>query len=132
MTLASIIAAVVGTLSLAGALTAWPFVSLQRWRNSFQCGNFVFRRDLALGNFAFEILADGFERAIKEALLHVAQRHLIATARENMGNTVAHLPGADHAHAGNLRLFRQQHATGGHRLDFDVHSGALQFSCQLG
>jgi hypothetical protein len=32
MTLASLISAVVGALSLAGALMAWPFVSLQRWR----------------------------------------------------------------------------------------------------
>jgi hypothetical protein len=32
MTLAALISAVVGTLALAGALTAWPFVALPRWR----------------------------------------------------------------------------------------------------
>ena len=49
--------------------------TLKRRRDPLQRGCFVRSRDFAFGNFAVEILADGFERAIEKALFHIAQGH---------------------------------------------------------
>ena len=48
-------------------------------------------------HFAVEILRDGFEGAIEEALLDVAQDHFVAGAREHVRDAVAHRARAEHA-----------------------------------
>ena len=56
---------------------------------------------LGLLPFAVEILPDSFERAIEVLLFHIAQRHLVAAAREHVGDAVTHGPRSDHSHAFN-------------------------------
>jgi hypothetical protein len=53
-------------------------------------------RQLALLDFAIEILGDSVHSAIEVALLDVAQDHLVAGARENMRDAVAHGACAQH------------------------------------
>ena len=52
--------------------------------------------DFALLHFAVEIFGDGFQAAVEEALFDVAQNHVVARARKNVGDAVAHGAGAEH------------------------------------
>ena len=78
-------------------------------RGQLGCGTNALQRPLALagGNFALgdlalQILADGFERAVEKALLHVAQQNLKAALSKDMGNAVAHRARAQHAYGFNF------------------------------
>ncbi len=56
-----------------------------------------FGRQFAARDFPSEILADGLESAIEEALLQFAHTHAVAAAGEDMRDAVAHGAGADDA-----------------------------------
>ena len=58
--------------------------------------------ELGFGDFAGEILADGVEAAIEEALLDFAEADIESAAREDVGDAVAHGAGAQHADGGDL------------------------------
>src|SRR4029077_13569787 len=52
------------------------------------------RLELALLDFAVEIFRNGIDGAVEEALLDVAQQDVIASAREDVCDAVAHGTGA--------------------------------------
>ena len=62
----------------------------------------VFGADLVFGDLAFQVLADGGERAVQEALLYVHQHDVMPALGENVGDTVAHGAGADHTYSLNF------------------------------
>ena len=53
---------------------------------------------LAFFDFPIEILGDGLEPAIEVALVNVAENHMVAVAREDVRDSVAHRAGAEHAY----------------------------------
>ena len=71
-------------------------------------------RDFALLDFAVEIFADGFEGGIEKAPVNIAQNDVVAGAREDVGDAVAHSAGAEDGdgldrvgvHEGLLKLRR--------------------------
>ena len=58
--------------------------------------------DLAAGDLAIEVAADDLGRPAQRVLGDVVQDHVEAGQREDMGDAVAHLSGADHADALDL------------------------------
>src|SRR5262249_11116884 len=56
----------------------------------------LLRREFVLCYLALEVPANGFYSTIEKALLNLAQDHMIAILREDMGNTVAHGSSANH------------------------------------
>ncbi len=53
-------------------------------------------------DLAVEVAADHFRRRGERLLRDVVQRHVVAGEREDVGDAVAHLSGADHADALDL------------------------------
>jgi hypothetical protein len=80
--------------------------TLEHGLDALQRRGFVASGNFAFGQFAIEVLADGFEAAIKESLFHIAQRHPISAAREHLRNAIAHGSRADHSHPFDWHKYR--------------------------
>mgnify|MGYP006174985175 CR=1 FL=1 len=52
--------------------------------------------------FVADVAVDGGQRLVQAGLGDVVQKHVIACQGEDMGDPVAHLPGADHAYRPDL------------------------------
>ena len=63
--------------------------------------------ELRLGDFAFQVLVDGLQAAISEALLDIEQHHRVPALGEHMGDTVAHGARADNAYGFDVHDFRR-------------------------
>src|SRR5271165_1151892 len=58
----------------------------------------LFGRQLVLRYLALQVLADGFEGPVNEALLDVNQYDVVSTFGEDVSDTIAHRARADYSH----------------------------------